>query len=255
MIRTGLVSVTFRQRAADDIVGRVARAQLDGIEWGGDIHVPHGDVARAGEVGRVTRDAGLHVAAYGSYYRLGVSEAAGLAFTSVLDSAVALEAPVIRVWVGDRGSADVDAAYRAQVTEDALRVAAMADKEGITIACEWHVNTLTDTLDSSLALLREAVHPRLKTLWQPATDVTHAACLDELAAIRDRLGNIHVYHLQGGERRPLREGAAPWREYLEAANADGTTRYALLEFVRDDSPDAFTEDAEALKDIVASLQA
>jgi 3-dehydroshikimate dehydratase len=61
MIRTGLLSVTFRQLVVEDIIPLVVQAGLDGIEWGGDIHVPHGEVKRAEVVGRLTRDAGLQV--------------------------------------------------------------------------------------------------------------------------------------------------------------------------------------------------
>ena len=54
-ILPGLVSITFRALAPREIVDLAARARLAGIEWGGDIHVPHGDLQRAGEAGRMTR--------------------------------------------------------------------------------------------------------------------------------------------------------------------------------------------------------
>ena len=92
----GLVSITFRPLSPQELIKLVAEAGLKAIEWGGDIHVPHGDVSRAQEVGRQTTEAGLSVAAYGSYYRLGVSEAAGLAFEQVLDSAVEDASRMIR---------------------------------------------------------------------------------------------------------------------------------------------------------------
>ena len=68
-MKAGLVSITFRQLSAEKIVGLVSAAGLQGIEWGGDIHVPHGDVKRAEEVKRMTLDSGLEVSAYGSYYK------------------------------------------------------------------------------------------------------------------------------------------------------------------------------------------
>ena len=253
MVRTGLVSATFRQLSAEEIISHVQQATLDGIEWGGDIHVPHGDITRAEEVKKHTQEAGVQVAAYGSYYRVGVSEESGLSFNSVLESAAALEAPLIRVWPGDRGSADADDLFRNQIVEDALRIAAMAAKENLSIAYEWHVNTLTDMLHSAMTLLRKASHPNLGTLWQPTSGVTHNDCLSELTEIHDYLDNIHVTSFVDGERRALREGKAQWHDYLRAVETNGKTRYALLEFVRDDSLDAFREDAKTLKNIVASL--
>ena len=74
MIQGGLVSASFRALAPGEIVDLVAQAGLAGIEWGGDVHVPHGDVACAREVYRRTVDAGLTVCSYGSYYRAGTGE-------------------------------------------------------------------------------------------------------------------------------------------------------------------------------------
>src|SRR3954469_7051647 len=105
-LRTGLVSVTFRPLSPQHVVELVRQAKLDAIEWGGDIHVPHGDVAAAREVWTMTLDAGLAVAAYGSYYRAGVSETDGLPFARVLETAVQLAAPTIRVWAGSKASGE-----------------------------------------------------------------------------------------------------------------------------------------------------
>ena len=71
MLIPGLVSITFRSLAPEEIIRLAAQADVQSIEWGGDIHVPAGEVDRAREVGRWTREAGLMVSAYGSYYRLG----------------------------------------------------------------------------------------------------------------------------------------------------------------------------------------
>ena len=67
-IRTGLTSVTFRQKTIDEIVALAHMAQLDGIEWGGDLHVPAGDVQAARHAAKATADAGLSVLSYGSYF-------------------------------------------------------------------------------------------------------------------------------------------------------------------------------------------
>src|SRR5690242_18609852 len=100
MVYSGLVSVTFRQLPPQQIVELAAQGGLAAIEWGGDVHVPHGELQTARRVLERTRQAGLQVAAYGSYYRVGVSPAQGLAFESVLETALALQAPTIRVWAG-----------------------------------------------------------------------------------------------------------------------------------------------------------
>ena len=59
----------------------------------------HGDLRRAKEVAQCTLDAGLSVVAYGSYYRFDEQE---LPFAKVLETAIALKAPLIRVWAVKR---------------------------------------------------------------------------------------------------------------------------------------------------------
>lgn len=242
MLRSGLVSVTFRRLAPAEIVALVVRAGLEGIEWGGDVHVPHGDLDAARRVRRLTEDAGLRVAAYGSYYRAGHEEPAP--FESVLATAAALGAPTIRVWAGKQGSADADAAYREQVAEDARRIAGLAAREGIAVAFEFHGNTLTDTPDSAVALLRAAGHENLGTYWQQPGGLTADECLETLRAVGPWLSNLHVFWTG---RRPLAGGSDAWRRYLQCVAALGGERYAMIEFVRDDLPEAFLEDAAALR--------
>lgn len=53
MFKPGLVSITFRQFGVEKIIELVKTAQLKYIEWGGDIHAPHGDVDRAKQVGEL----------------------------------------------------------------------------------------------------------------------------------------------------------------------------------------------------------
>ncbi len=245
MIFPGLVSVTLRQLAPAAIADLARRAGIAAIEWGGDIHVPHGDLKQAEAVARLTRAAGLAVAAYGSYYRVGHSEQEGLAFARVLATARVLGAPVIRVWAGNQGSDRADAAYRKTIQQDARRLADLAAAAGLTVAFEYHGHTLTDTAASARALLEAVRHPALKTCWQPlGADL--AACLESLRLVAPWLANLHVYHWTTGVRLPLKAGADVWRKYLDLAGAAGGNRYALLEFVRADSPAALLEDAQTL---------
>lgn len=255
MLLPGLVSVTFRKLAPHEIAALVRRAGLAGIEWGGDIHVPHGDLARAREVRTATLDAGLRVAAYGSYYRAGWSERNGLPFARVLDTAAALGAPTIRVWPGGTASARTDADARHAVVEDLIRISADAAGAGISISTEFHGDTLTDTNESAARLLREAAHPGLFTCWQPHNGEETAECAAGLRAVLPRVSNAHVFHWwpTAAERRPLAEGEARWAEFLrELATLPGE-RFALLEFVQDDSEAAFLRDAATLRSWLRDL--
>jgi len=252
MFHSGLVSITFRKLTPAQIVNLVAQGGLEGIEWGGDVHVPHGDIQRAQVVRRMTADAGLAVAAYGSYYRLDASEREGLEFATVLETAVALGAPTIRVWAGGKGSADADEAHWQEIIQLSRCIADMADAAGIDIAYEFHGGTLTDTNETALRLVREVNHPRVKTYWQPATDRSEVVRLEGLRSVLPWLANIHAFYWRPdfAHRCLLREGLASWTEYLQVAATTGHDHWVMIEFVRDDSPAAFLEDAAALKELI-----
>jgi sugar phosphate isomerase/epimerase len=247
MIHSGLVSVTFRQLSAGEIVELVAQAGLEGIEWGGDVHVPHGDVACAREVYQRTVDAGLAVCSYGSYYRVGHDDSPP--FEDVVDTALALHAPLVRVWAGRRGSAEADAAYWQRVVQDSLRIADLAEQAGLAqpaglgVAYEYHGNTLTDTNASALRLLREGDHAALSTYWQCRGEGDEEEHLAGLRAVLPRLSYVHV----NTGRRPLAEGQDLWLRRLDIVRSTGRDHWALIEFVQDDAPEALLCDAATLR--------
>lgn len=260
MFLSGLVSITFRHLSALEIVSLVKEAGLTGIEWGGDIHVPHGQVETAKEVSAMTRDAGLDVAAYGSYYRAGHDEPE--TFEGVLACAVALEAKILRIWIGRQGSAEADDACRQRVYENCRRISRMTSDVGIELACEWHADTLTDTAEAATALFEEVDHPAFKTYWQPRNKMSLDFCLKDMDAAMSRLAGLHMFNWDAltGSREPLEGGWAEWKEYLKKAKtcsragdgqANGDNRikpgmYAMLEFVKEDKPQQFLEDAQTL---------
>ncbi|GIL00072.1 MAG: hypothetical protein BroJett029_42800 [Alphaproteobacteria bacterium] len=175
-------------------------------------------------------------------------EEQGLPFARVLATAVALGAPVIRVWAGPAGSAETDTAGRARVAADLTRIAEMAAGAGIRIAAEFHGGTLTDTNDSTARLLAAVPHPNFFAYWQPAVNCDDAACLAGLDLIGSRLSHVHVFHWETvRDRRPLAEGAARWAQFLRRITAVPGDRYALLEFVEADAPQSFLRDAATLK--------
>src|SRR5258708_2393518 len=127
------------------------------------------------------------VAAYGSYYRLGGGGNNAAPFERVLASAVGLAAPTIRVWAGAKGSADCSPEERRAVIDDALRVAEMASRAGITVSLEYHDGTLTDTRASVRSLLDELAHPNIEFLWQPSHGEPVDACAGRLLDVLPRL--------------------------------------------------------------------
>jgi len=249
MLIPGLVSITFRSLNPKEIIRLATQAGVMSIEWGGDVHVPAGEINRAHEVGYWTREAGLMVSAYGSYYRLSGDWHGEASFERVLASAVALGVPTIRVWAGTKGSADCSPQERRAIIDDALRIAEMAARTGITISLEYHAGTLTDTRASVRELLDEVAHPNIEFLWQPSNGEPVEACADRLRDVLPRLRNVHVFHWwpTARERHQLIEGEARWRTYIDIVRESGRSVDFLLEFVLNDSPGQFLADAATLR--------
>lgn len=256
VLKAGIVSVSFRALGAEALVDLARRAGLEGIEWGGDLHAPHGDALAAARAGELTRAAGLRVAAYGSYYRLGCAPS-NPRFEDVLASAQAMGAPLIRVWAGAKGSARTDGAEFAAVVEDARRVAALAQGAGLRLGLEYHGGTLTDTQASTRALLDGVGHAALCSFWQPPVGMGKRACLEGLSALAraGKLGSVHVFHWwpDATSRLELEAGEERWRDYLAVAASAPGERFACLEFVKGDEPEQLVRDAGVLKQWLADL--
>jgi sugar phosphate isomerase/epimerase len=237
----GLTSVTFRSLPAERIISLAKQAGLDGIEWGGDIHVPPGNASLAANIKAQTVDAGLGVLSYGSYYRL----LTGGGFAPVLDTAAALGAPMVRVWAGPLPSAAAGEAWYDGAATELRSVCAMAADHGITVGLEYHRGTLTDTSASTKKLLLRAGAENLSTYWQPNPDLSIAEHRGEITLLLPRISSIHVFHWERDNiKRPLAEGEGAWGEYLSLLGKD---RDYIMEFVRDDSEEQFRADAQTLR--------
>ena len=242
-MRTGMTSVTFRKKSPEEIVRLTREAGLDGIEWGGDIHVPAGDLAAARSAAALCREAGLEVLSYGSYFRAGESED----FAPVLASAQALGAPVIRIWAGAKPFEESDPAEFSALASRIRAAGELAAAAGIRIGLEYHRGTATQTKEGAVVLLQAVNLPNVGCYWQPNPDIAFEEQLAELRALRPWLMTLHIFNWSAGNAaHPLSEGAAAWTAYLaEAQNAPGP-HDLILEFVKDEQDSAFRDDAAAL---------
>ena len=255
MIKPGICSLTLAEKSVNEVIAVAKEAGLEGVEWWGKDHVPHGNTAMAAKVRNLTESAGLEVSSYGSYYHAGVSEKEGLTFSSVLDTAIALGAPTIRVWAGNRNYADAGKSLIKQVAADTMRIGDMSEKAGLTVTFEFHCNTLTDTNDGAKKFSSMVEHPAVFFSWQPPHGFSTAHCLDGLEWLLPRLSTIHVFHWTLSDenahiRHPLASGIDRWVKYNNAIRSSGRNHFALLEFVKDNSPEQVIKDAEALREII-----
>jgi sugar phosphate isomerase/epimerase len=244
--RPGLCSVTFRKLAPEGIVQLAAECGIEGIEWAGDVHVPPGEFDTARRVRHLTEEAGLSVVSYGSY--IAPPSDGEAAFAVVLETAQALGAPNIRIWPGSRNrdSATYSPEERLHAALLIRRMARRAADASVTIGLEYHPNSLTDDLASARRLTEEIDDPNVFLYWQPRPGLPLEEALDEFRTIGPETSHVHVFAWDGEKMRyPLSDRRAYWTRLLMDAPATRWPgdRFAMLEFVRDDSPEQFRVDA------------
>ncbi|MCA2371287.1 sugar phosphate isomerase/epimerase [Agrobacterium genomosp. 3 str. CIP 111-78] len=250
----GLCSVTFRSLSPQAVIDLAVANGIKAIEWGADIHVPSGGLENARDVAERTAKAGLTVSSYGSY--IFAPDFTRQDLTAVLETAKALGTGHIRIWPGrrKRPSTDYSPAERRRATEALAEIARHAQDYGMTIGLEYHPNSLTDTLPSTLQLAQDLAVPNLFFYWQPAPGLPLEKARAEISAIGSRICHLHVFAwLADTSRLPLADRADYWRSCVEALPESGWTKtaYAMLEFVKGDDVSQFAEDAVALREILA----
>lgn len=251
MIHTGICSVTFRQKSPEEIVALVAKAGLDGIEWGGDVHAPPNLPAPSlAKIRKATEDAGLTVSSYGSYYNVAKEEDCPQGFGAVLDAAEALGTKTIRIWCGGGDSAKADEALYQRIADRTSALAQMAAPRHITLAFEFHRGGLTDTVPSTLQLLKRINRPNVKSYYQVYDRAGATTPQDEIAAIFPSLCNVHCHHSEGGTQRLLADGRAIWTPLIRHLKTRGFAGFVLIEFTLNNDPENFARDAATLRSIL-----
>lgn len=240
--KAGIVSISFRDHSAKEILTAASEAGLEAVEWGGDVHVPHGNESEANAVRELTEAFGMTVAEYGSYYAIGKSDPA--LFDDVLKSARQLKTNVIRVWAHQGKSSDTfsEEEYQACVA-DARRICVLAGD--ITVALECHPNTLTDEYHTELKFIRDVGCDNLKTFWQPNQHRPLEYNLDSIRALIPYIVSVHVYSWKRKERLPLAALESEWAEYFELLSAKDLNY--MLEFMHDGNIETLKETAATLK--------
>lgn len=245
LLRPGLCSVTHRDLPPAQVVAVAADAGLQCIEWGADVHVPVGDETNAAAVRGLTEDAGLAVASYGSYLRFADD---GEPVAAALATAAALGAPRIRVWAGNSGSAATGDTDRAAVVRRLRNACELGAEAGIELGLEFHGGTLTDDVDSTLALLDEVDHDNLATYWQPHQGMPTDEAVATMERVIDHVSTVHVFSWWPmAERHPLEARTDLWKAAIARLTDDGRPHDLLLEFVTDDDPAAVRRDGDSLR--------
>lgn len=248
MKNLGLVSISFRKLSTDEIIALCKENGLGEIEWGGDIHVPHGDVATAEKVYSAAAKAGIKTSAYGSYYTIAREKGENPDWDAVVDTAAALHAPIIRVWGFGRGSADIDDELFNKGVEECRSMCDTAAKHGITVCTECHNNTVTDDYHGALKFLHAVDRPNFKLYWQPNQFKSVEYNLETIAATKKYITNVHTFNWEGKNMYPMAEGLDIWTRYINALG-DSASAY-LFEFMPKGTPEELESEVAAFKSIL-----
>jgi len=248
----GLCSVTFRDKSVEKVIEIAKDAGLEVIEWGSDTHVPLGGFDNARHVANLMSEAGLKTSSYGTYYRAGSEED----FTPYIETAEQLDTKMLRVWAGEKGSAESDSDWFNTVVEDAENIAEKAREKGMSISFEYHQGTLTDTPKNAYRLIEAIESPNVFLYWQPAESLSVEERINSLSYLGNWITNIHVFHWKDFYNRySLEEGAEEWEQYIRRILTHSPyTHHYLFEFVKNDDPDQLKRDAQTLKRIVNRLE-
>ena len=252
MINLGLVSISFRSHSVEEILAAMKEARLTHVEWGGDVHVPAGDIERAEQVRRMTEAAGIAVAAYGSYYRLGNESNDEKGREALLATAESLGTTLVRIWGGTLPSKDVTPEKRAELLNEARTFALMAENRGITLALECHGNTVTDEYHYGIDFINEVGSPALRSFWQPNQVYDHAYNVEAARAYLPYAHHLHVFSWEGGKKYPLAYHTDRWRDYFSVFA--GKDLNAMLEFMHDGLLETLAPTADELREILAPLE-
>lgn len=241
----GLCSVTFKKKPIEEVIQLAKEAELDCIEWGSKEHVKVGDFGTASKTAEMMKEAGLVTSSYGSYYQAGSYGN----FEEVIATAKLLGTRMIRIWAGEKASSDADDVWFQKVLSDTRRIAELAEKEDMLISFEYHSGSLTDTPESARWLMESVNVPNVYLYWQPAETLSVAERLKSLDYLSRWISNVHVFHWEDYHNRfTLKEGEGEWLRYLSKIyQGSENTHHYLLEFVRNDDPEQFFEDAATLK--------
>lgn len=248
MFQLGLVSISFREHTPKEIIAEVQKTPLTCIEWGSDIHAPCRDLEQVKEIVRMQQDSGISCSSYGTYHRVGVHKPDDV--VQYIEPAKLLGTNTIRLWCGNRHPGDYAAIELNGIYDECRYLAEIAKENDVVFCVECHDWTLTESKESSLALMEAIDHPNFKMYWQPNQWVSEEENLVFAKLVSPYTENIHVFNWRGRDRFPLFEAAEIWKQYLHYFTGNRTL---LLEHMYDEQLETLRAEADALACIVKDL--
>lgn len=241
----GLVSISFREHSAKEILEAMQKAGLSVIEWGSDIHAPKDDIKKLREIVKMQKEYGIECCSYGTYFNLGVDDTKEL--EDYIKAAKILGTDILRLWCGDKGSAEYSKSEAEFLFEECKKAANIAQKHNVRLCLECHNWTYTDTKESALSLIKAVNSKHFLMYWQPNQFRTVEENINYATALSPYTEHLHVFNWEEKQKFPLCLGIDTWKEYLKCFKKDKTL---LLEFMPDGEITSLETESAALKRIV-----
>lgn len=246
--KPGLVSVSFRNLSPERILELLKETDLKYIEWGSDVHAKPDDIDTLTSIAKMQNDMGIECSSYGTYFRIGVNKPEEI--YAYINAAKILGTDTLRLWCSDKSASKFTEEEKSVFFKECRKLSAIAEKENVILSMECHINTFTDSIESSLELMKEVSSPAFRMYYQPNQYKTEEENIYFASKISEYTTNIHVFNWKEKEKYPLCEAKEIWTEYLK--NFDGE-RYLLLEFMPDGKEESLIKEANTLREIIGGL--
>ncbi len=241
--KTGVASVTFRNKTLAEVVEIAKNAGVDYIEWGGDVHVKSVDDAKKARA--LCEENGIKICSYGSYYRVGSRDADE--WKSVCEIASEMGASTVRVWLGNKDSEKTSDEEYNILFDDLKSMCAVAGEYGIVVSPECHDNTFNNNTDAFLKLKNELCADNFKTYFQ-SRYFRFEYDIDRIERTFDYIENVHIsYRDLAKEQRFRKKDRAYLDKLLKKLSEKNFGGVVLVEFTKGSKEKNFFKDIKRLK--------
>lgn len=246
--KLGLVSVSFRQNTAHEILTAMKASGLQYIEWGSDVHAPYNDRQKLKEIAELQDKFGIICSSYGTYFRF--METPIETLKEHIEAAKILKTDVLRLWCGSKNASDMNDIEKEALINECKMAAKIAKQSGVTLCMECHKGTFTENCDDAVYLMESVNSENFKMYWQPFQWQSVEENIENAKKIAPYTKNIHVFNWENKNKFPLEDAIDTWKLYLEQFESPCAL---LLEFMPRGTIEELEKEASALKLIAGDL--
>ena len=255
-MRTALCTIAFKELPVEQVLDLAKDHGLDGVEvWGKEPHMGETyDADRVAKLRDAIAERGLDVSAFGSYVKPEMDDFPALS-QAALEITVGLGTRVMRIWSGGGASAKATPEAYALAVEGLKDLCPRAADMGVTLAFEFHDNSICDNAASIVKLIGDVGCPNLKCYYQPSRREGADDPYEAAEIVGPYVVNVHAQnYVESGQQRVTIEGGdVDYRRVVPILQKHGFDGYLEIEFVNEeDKLEALATDAAFLRDLASS---